>query len=50
MIELRYVVVSGEKILQERHLTTSIDASGALNVFPGPQWSEWRDVEITEEI
>ena len=62
MIELRWIYKKGMpkqgwipigsgaqllyQVLQYRHLYSRIDASGALNVLPGPEWSEWRDVEM----
>ncbi len=32
------------QVLQERHLEGRIDASGAINILPGPEWTEWEDV------
>lgn len=37
-------VVNTYRVLQERHLMGRIDAGGAINVLPGPEWTEWEDI------
>ena len=36
------------RVLQYKTIIYGIDASGALNVLPGPNWTDWKDIPVSQ--
>lgn len=46
MVELRWIALGKQRLLQFRFIIPNVDASGAL--CPPGAWSEWQDVPVVD--